>query len=112
MDEIHAAPVVPINALFDAKGTGPNPEVDPRAALYVADVVFAVDAMTGNQTVVYGREKLEKTVKRGEASNLRILRVGLDMKTDELDRLCALLLAVRGECDDGEITIKRLRQTQ
>ena len=92
---------ISIHALFAEDGINPNPESadDPREIVARADVVFAVDVMTGKKALVFGRSVLERIVAGGAAEPAQVLEVELDMKTDELERLVALTRVVKGHDD-------------
>jgi hypothetical protein len=90
---------VPIHALFDTSGIEPNWEDDPRPMLRSADLIFGVDIMSGRQFLVFGRERLERMVRTRKAERCRVLRIGIDQETDELERLVALVQVMRGQHD-------------
>lgn len=93
---------VPLAAFFDETGTRPNPEtVAPLAQLTEADVVFAVDVMTQRPFLVYGREVLTKIATSGVTARHAVLAIAVDVETDELERLIALLVTVKGRHDYG-----------
>ena len=88
---------IPIEAFFGPNGPGdPNPDMNYQG-LAEADVIFGVDVMSGNAFPVYGRDILEEIVATGEARGCRILKIGIDQETDELEKLCALVQAYRGK---------------
>ena len=92
-------PVIPFAAIFAEDDINPNPSADPRPALNAAQVVLGVDVMSGREFLVYGRQELERIGKTGKGTKLAILRIGIDQETDELERLCALMLVVKGRFD-------------
>lgn len=55
--------------------------------------------MSGNKALVYGRSVLEGIAARGVAPGVEVLSVELDMETDELERLVALVRVVKGHDD-------------
>jgi hypothetical protein len=59
---------IPIQALFAADGTSPNPAVDYRPLLGRADLIFGVDVMTGDEFLVYGRAAIEDVVRTAAPS--------------------------------------------
>ncbi len=89
---------VPLQALLD---DAPRPDLvpDPRDQFADADVIVAVDAATGRETLVYGREALESVVDRGAARALHVMYVEIDEDSQDLQRLCDLARTVRGRCD-------------
>jgi hypothetical protein len=94
------APVIPINALF-GKGFGPNlsTPLDSRQELRDADVILGMDVMSRSVFLIYGQDVLEDLARTGEARHLRVLRIGLDQETEELERLVALVETVKGRHD-------------
>jgi len=92
---------IPIHALFAEDNINPNEEweIDPRQLVDSADVVLAVDVMTGNKALVYGRSALEEIAQSGKGRKLEVLEVELDMETDELERLLALMRVMKGHDD-------------
>jgi hypothetical protein len=92
---------IPVEALFAADDINPNPESDPRPALAAADVVLGMDVDSGRQFLLYGRDTLERIVRSGRPGPQRVLLIALDQETDELERVLALLLAVKGRHDYG-----------
>lgn len=92
---------LPIHALFAEDDIGPNESLAPHPADVVAsaDVVLAQDVMTGRQALVYGRSVLEAIAASRQADELAVLVVELDMDTDELERLIALVRVVKGHDD-------------
>ena len=93
------SPTIPFNALFAADGINPNPEWDPRPVVYSADLIFGVDVMSRKQFLVYGQPTLRRIIKTGKSEHCRVLRIELDRETDELERLCAVVQAVKGRHD-------------
>lgn len=101
---------IPIDALFD-EGMSPNLSSDPRKAFNDANVIIGHDWMTGNEFVVFGRQKLEKIAISGETEMCRFLRIGLDQDTDDLEKLIALVTVIKGSHDylaSGESSPKQL----
>lgn len=92
---------IPIHALFAADQASPNDalETDPRELISTADIVIAVDVMTRNKSLVYGRRILEGIIASGKSKPVVVLPVELDMETDELERLLVLLEIVKGHHD-------------
>jgi hypothetical protein len=92
------APVAPFDALFDLDGVRPNrsSEEDVWGTLRDAEVITAVDHMTGREVVVFGRELLRRLVETGGRRWADVLRVGLDFDAGELPRLRAAVAAVKG----------------
>jgi hypothetical protein len=92
---------VPFHALFAADNLNPNAHLgrDPSAVVASADVVLAQDVMTGRQSLIYGRKLLEMIVASGKGEEAEFLAVELDLDTDELERLIALVRVIKGHDD-------------
>jgi hypothetical protein len=90
---------ISIDALFDESGTAPNLSADPRLLLNAADVVFGVDRMSGRQFLVYDADALRHVIQTGKSSRFLVVRIELDQETDDLERLLALMIVVRGKHD-------------
>lgn len=92
---------LPIHALFAQDNVSPNETLPrhPADVVASADVVLAQDVMTGRQALVYGRSVLEAIAAGGQADEVAVLAVELDMDTDELERLIALVRVVKGGDD-------------
>ena len=82
------------------------PPNDPRVAFIAkteeewehfrqAKIVVARDAKTGTQHVVFGREQIQKARDAGEAK-IQALVVSFNPDTDELERLAAACLVLKG----------------
>lgn len=91
---------VPFHALFAEDNINPNEDLPGHPGKFVttADVVLAQDVMSGHQALVYGRSVL-KRIAAGEAIDVEVLAVELDMDTDELERLIALVRVLKGHDD-------------
>jgi hypothetical protein len=97
---------ISIDALFDESGRGPNLSADPRPLLKAADVVFGVDRMSGRQFLVYGADSLRRVIQTGKAGEFLVMRIELDQETDDLERLLALMIVLKGKHDyqaSGEV---------
>jgi hypothetical protein len=90
------APIASVHALFDVDGIAPNPAEDVCETLSDAEVITAVDHMTRREQIIYGRSLLREIKASDRQRWVRILRIGLDLETDELDRLRAVVGAVKG----------------
>jgi hypothetical protein len=105
-------PIVQIDALFDESGVEPNMAADPRPTLAVVDIVTGIDRMRQCEFLVYGRDALKRIIETGKTEALEVMRVELDQETDDLERLCALMMVVKGRCDymSTEDMIKQSRR--
>lgn len=92
MDTRH---VMPIAALFD-EDCGRNLNSSPQDTLREAAIILGVTSE--REFLVYGKETLE-AMAQGQPRKARVLRVGLDQETDELEKLIALIRAVKGHDD-------------
>lgn len=92
---------VPIAALFGADDNSPNldSDYDPRDLIDECDVIVAVDVDTNSRHVVYGRAILERIATTGQSEPARSLIVEIDDDTDELERIAALVLVMKGRHD-------------
>lgn len=92
---------VSIDSLFGDDHRSPNPdaEFDPKAIVRDAHVVVAVDVMTGNKQLVFGKSVLQRIAGGKSGQNLAVLEVELDMEADDLEKLAALVTVVKGSHD-------------
>ena len=90
--------VIPIAALFD-EAYGPNLSDDPRPDLRTADIIMGVDVMSQREFIVYGRDLLERIAAGTQAKETSMMRIGVDQDTDELQRLLALVITIKGSHD-------------
>lgn len=67
--------------------------------LTAAKVVIGVDVMSGHEFILFGREELKRFAGSEDGESLPALYIGLDQDTDELEKACAMMLAVKGRCD-------------
>jgi hypothetical protein len=90
--------IVPIDALL---GTERNhdEEVEYRRLLAIADLIFGVDLKSGKQSLVFGRSALEELVRAGKSDILRVVNVGIDQETVELEKLASLVQDIKGYHD-------------
>jgi hypothetical protein len=90
---------IPIQALFAADGSSPNPAVDYRPLLGMADLIIGVDVMTRAKFLVYGRAAIEDMARTRGPIPENLVVIELDRDTEELDQLCALVKALKGYHD-------------
>jgi len=90
--------IVPIEALF-GEGRDPNADVEYRRLLAVADLIFGIDAISGKQSIVFGRLSLEELVRTGKSQILRVVNVGLGQETTEIEKLATLVQDIKGHHD-------------
>jgi hypothetical protein len=67
-----------------------------------ADLIIGLDTTTGQEYVVYGKAALKRISTSGQPEDIRLLHVAIDAQTDDLDRLCGLVMALRGRFDYGK----------
>ena len=90
---------IPLEAFF-----GREVQVNPvtKDLILQADVILGIDVMIGQEYVVFGKPALQRIAETGRGEDLRILRVGIDEATDDLDKLCGLVMLLRGRFDYGK----------
>jgi hypothetical protein len=87
--------VVSMKDLFNEMGAADlSPEV--RAALSHADVIVGVDVATQREFTIYGTPSFEETVQLNSDVAMNTVRVELDEPAGELNKLVALVRAVKG----------------
>lgn len=93
--------VITLDSLFDESGTGVNAAADfnPRELIDTRDVILGVDNDSRREVLIYGRDTLERIAKSGEGEAVRILRIEFDFSTDDLEKLCGIVQAVKGRHD-------------
>jgi len=89
---------IAIHALFDANGISPNEQLTPhpRDVMSQAEVVVAIDVMSGHEALVYGRRILDRVAAGRLDRDPVVLKVALDMEIDELEHLLALVQVLKG----------------
>lgn len=94
--------VIPLDALF-VEGSEESLRPEARLAIARADVVIAVDLASQDAFTVFGTPALEESVQLGKQVALRTVRIGLSAKTGELEKLVAVVRAIkRGQDYVGE----------
>ena len=61
-----------------------------------ADLIFAVDKLSGKQSVVYGRTSLEELVRCGQCNILGVVNIAVDEETADLEKLAAIVQEIKG----------------
>jgi hypothetical protein len=90
--------IVPIEALLGAERNHVE-DVENRRLLAIADLIFGVDLKSGKQSLIFGRSALEELVRFGKSDILRVVNVGIDQETEELEKLAALVQDIKGYHD-------------
>lgn len=72
---------------------------NPERLVQAAELVIAIDVMSGKQFLVYGEVKMFPIEFDGRTAVLTVLGVELDFDSEELDALAALVEQVKGEHD-------------
>lgn len=72
---------------------------DPDDLVGRADLVLAVDVMTGRELLVYGQAALFPVEFGGQTADLAVLAVELDHDTPEVEALATLVELVKGDHD-------------
>jgi hypothetical protein len=88
-------------AAFFGEGDGPNTSAPGlRVCLREADVIIGIDVMSGDELLVFGRAFLQELIDSGQASRVaRLVEIGIDDGTEDLDRLLTLVRELRGRHD-------------
>ena len=92
---------ISIHALFAADSINPNESLDvhPRELVASADVILGVDVISQHEALFFGRRTLEQVAADTQSRKVSVLKVELDMDTDEVERLAALVQVVKGHHD-------------
>lgn len=95
---------IPVNALFSADDARLNPEQadEIRSWLHEADLIFGTDVMSGHEFIVYGRDLVQRIAQgTPPGEDVRILNIAVDQEeeSDDLERLIALVVTVKGRHD-------------
>jgi hypothetical protein len=87
--------IIPIQALLDEE-PGAKVETGYRRLLARAEVILGVDVQSQREFTVFGTPALEETVRVGKQQALRTVRIELDAESGDLEKLVALVRAVKG----------------
>ncbi len=89
---------IPLEAFF-----GEHDRTNPVTADLVrqADVIIGVDVMSHQEYVIFGKPALKRISETGQPEDLHVLRVAIDAATEDIDKLCGLVMALRGRYDFG-----------
>jgi len=69
-----------------------------------AAVILVVDKRSGKEVCVYGRKALEEIVRSGVAQKLPVTKIPVDFATEQLERVLAAVLMVKGSYEwNGEV---------
>lgn len=83
-----------MESLFD-DSSGQALRSERRVAIARADIIIGVDATTQNEFTVFGTPALEESVRIGKEVAMRTLRIGIDEARGELEKLVALVRAIK-----------------
>jgi len=102
---------ITIDALFKERD-GPNLGNHPWKVIENAEVVIGRDITNHNEFLVYGRKFLEDAAGMGGQGKVRVVGVELDRGTQQLEKLIAVVLKVKGSHDyiAGSQEVTRRRQ--
>ncbi|MCX7409722.1 MAG: hypothetical protein NTZ32_16720 [Planctomycetales bacterium] len=98
MESLLGMKIIPIHALLD-ENCGLNPATDPRQKLGDAELIMVRDVMSRRQCLVFGKEIIRRVALSGRAEPMPSVMVELDMATDELPLLLAMVSAIKGRHD-------------
>lgn len=90
---------IPIHAIFGQDVSEANLNHDHRPKLMAADLIFGRDVDSRHEFLVYGRPILEAVQRAGRPGHFRLVVVEVDMETEELEMLIALVRVLRGRDD-------------
>ncbi len=82
--------VLPIDAL------GSKLDEANRAMLAEADVIIAVDQLTGREFTVFGTPSLESTVTIKKPTAMQVVQVPLHFESGDLDELAVIVREIKG----------------
>ncbi len=70
---------------------------DLQAGIKSADIILGCDPKSGQHDgVYYGIAQLKRIVRRGAGEAAKVLRVPVDLDTDDVDVLCAMVQILKG----------------
>lgn len=87
--------IVPVEAFFSEDGDCQS-AAEYRRLLEVADLIFAVDVTSGEQSVIFGRVPLENLARTGRSDILGVINVGLDQESTDIEKLATLVKDIKG----------------
>ena len=64
-----------------------------------AEVIIGIDRVTQKEFLIYGRERLQEISRTAEARGVNFLQIEFDQRTDDLEKLLALVQFVKGRHD-------------
>ena len=94
--------MIPINALLAPPAEESNAASTPRQMLDLADIVYLVSEDSERDILVFGKDKLAQIAKSDIPEGARVLRVGIERHSDQLDNLLSLVQSVKGSHDYAE----------
>lgn len=74
-------------------------DAESLGGLEDADAIFGVDVMTGRNVLLFGSKVLREIARTQTPRRLRVVRISLDLATDELDVACQLVKRAKARCD-------------
>jgi hypothetical protein len=93
--------VIPLDALTREPSHEPG-AASPHKLLDRAEVIYAVDARSQRDILVYGREKLRRIADSDVPEGAQVIRVGIGAEPQKLTRLLALIQQAKGSHDYRE----------
>jgi hypothetical protein len=87
---------IQVESLFDCDQM---PIEEGKYLLAQADAILAYDVMSEVEVLVFGNDAVLDAALSDGKQDLRVLQVAIDEDSDELDRLLALVLVVKGYHD-------------
>lgn len=89
---------ITIDALFQERD-GPKLGIRPWEVIENAEVVIGRDIANHNEFLIYGRKFLENVAGGDGRGKVRVVGVELDRETQQLEKLIAVVKAVKGSHD-------------
>ena len=93
--------IIPLDA-FNREPSYEPGVASPHTLLDRAEVIYAVDARSQQDILVYGREKLRQIADSDVPEGAQVVRVGIGAEPQKLARLLAIIQQAKGSHDYRE----------
>jgi len=94
--------IVSIESVLTGAPAGTPAPADARRLLNHADVIYAVEAESQQDILVYGKEKLARIARSDVPEGARVLRIAMGSDRRKLQHLLALVRDAKGSHDYAE----------